>query len=384
VSDVRVCAAATTMTASNVVAYLPGDVLSLAPMVSMLSPGPVVPVDRGCHRSPLLEMLLDGGDPWPQLPEGAEDSLEALQHAVERLEGDAVRARRDILAAAQHALAKNTSTNAGGANRTAPTDGTATSTGAGTGGLVDPHEAAVVAALADLAPGSASGGSNPGGGNGGSGGDWSAATAEEDSLLATAAAELSNVHRDVTRKEAALRSLSRFDSAERYRDGAMAFVAAGEFTEAAAAAVSLRAAIAGLGTRGDGAGGNDDDGVGGSGDGGGNDEGIDDGAGDEVCYSARLAALRRAAEEVEAALSSRLLSELAASVVVNPGGGGGSVRVMPGALRAAWMGLPAVGAAAAAAAAASLGADLARGFFLPMAEAAAAAAAGGPGWGCTR
>lgn len=134
------------------------------------------------------------------------------------------------------------------------------------------------------------------------------------------------------------------------------------------------------------------------------------GSDDNVRYSARLAALIPAAEEVERTLSSRLLAELAASVVVLPsssdeggdsarvtpsdgngnvsldegrqvtagqptrcgdGRGGGTVRVTPAALRAALMGLPALGAAAAASAAASLGDDLACGFFLPMLDAAA-------------
>ena len=37
--------------------------------------------------------------PPSQVPEGAEDSIDALQHAVDRLESDAVRVRRDLLVA---------------------------------------------------------------------------------------------------------------------------------------------------------------------------------------------------------------------------------------------------------------------------------------------
>jgi hypothetical protein len=69
--------------------------------------------------------------PPDQVPDGAEDSLDALQHAGERLEADAAALRRGILLAAQRALASNTE------HHSDPSHA---------------EEAKTVAALADLAP----------------------------------------------------------------------------------------------------------------------------------------------------------------------------------------------------------------------------------------
>ena len=72
-----------------------------------------------------------GPPPTTQVPDGAEDSLDALQHAGERLEADAAALRRGILLAAQRALASNRE------HRRDPSHA---------------EEAKTVAALADLAP----------------------------------------------------------------------------------------------------------------------------------------------------------------------------------------------------------------------------------------
>ena len=69
--------------------------------------------------------------PPTQVPDGAEDSLDTLQHAGERLEADAAALRRGILLAAQRALASNTEHHRDSS---------------------DAEEAKTVAALADLAP----------------------------------------------------------------------------------------------------------------------------------------------------------------------------------------------------------------------------------------
>ena len=150
--------------------------------------------------------------------------------------------------------------------------------------------------------------------------------------------------------------------------------------EAAAAAAALRTALDGLALDGGGGSGGGEGGENGGGGGGGGAGGeaggggggtVGGGAGgdDLVRYDARLAALKQAASEAEHALSSRLLSELAASAVVSASGR--SARVNPAALNAVWDGLPAVGPNDAAAAAAAFGHDLAQNFFLPMVAAGA-------------
>ena len=50
-------------------------------------------------RPPTPSPPLPPSLPPSQVPEGAEDSIDALQHAVDRLESDAVRVRRDLLVA---------------------------------------------------------------------------------------------------------------------------------------------------------------------------------------------------------------------------------------------------------------------------------------------
>jgi hypothetical protein len=93
--------------------------------------------------SPAISLIDDATPPCPrlilpptpppptQVPDGAEDSLDALQHAGERLEADAAALRRGILLAAQRALASNRE------HRRDPSHA---------------EEAKTVAALADLAP----------------------------------------------------------------------------------------------------------------------------------------------------------------------------------------------------------------------------------------
>ena len=81
---------------------------------------------------PCPQLILPPNTPPPtQVPDGAEDSLDALQHAGERLEADAAALRRGILLAAQRALASNTE------HHSDPSHA---------------EEAKTVAALADLAP----------------------------------------------------------------------------------------------------------------------------------------------------------------------------------------------------------------------------------------
>ena len=81
---------------------------------------------------PCPQLILPPNTPPPtQVPDGAEDSLDALQHAGERLEADAAALRRGILLAAQRALASNTEHHRDSS---------------------DAEEAKTVAALADLAP----------------------------------------------------------------------------------------------------------------------------------------------------------------------------------------------------------------------------------------
>ena len=114
---------------------------AILPVGSTLQPG--IPLghieisrDLARHRLTRPRPALDSSFPRPptpttQVPDGAEDSLDALQHAGERLEADAAALRRGILLAAQRALASNRE------HRRDPSHA---------------EEAKTVAALADLAP----------------------------------------------------------------------------------------------------------------------------------------------------------------------------------------------------------------------------------------
>ena len=113
---------------------------AIPPVGSTLQPG--IPLghieisrDLARHRltrpRPALNSSFPRPPPTTQVPDGAEDSLDALQHAGERLEADAAALRRGILLAAQRALASNTE------HRRDPSHA---------------EEAKTVAALADLAP----------------------------------------------------------------------------------------------------------------------------------------------------------------------------------------------------------------------------------------
>jgi hypothetical protein len=93
----------------------------MSPAISLIMTRPRPALDSSFPRPP----------PPTQVPDGAEDSLDALQHAGERLEADAAALRRGILLAAQRALASNTE------HRRDPSHA---------------EEAKTVAALADLAP----------------------------------------------------------------------------------------------------------------------------------------------------------------------------------------------------------------------------------------
>jgi hypothetical protein len=110
---------------------------------------------------------------------------------LERLEGDAVRARRDLLAAAAHTLSRTSP---------GPTDPDA-----------DAHEAAVVASLADIT--AARGVPDDGEGDDDFGGsdDFGA---KGDAELAGVAAKLRDVHRGVVGRRLAAKALRLFAGAE--------------------------------------------------------------------------------------------------------------------------------------------------------------------------
>ena len=195
------------------------------------------------------------------VPEGAEDNVDALQRAVERLEADAARTRRDLLVAASRVLGDPE-----GSHRVSVADS-------------DARDARVVAALADIVPrgGETSRASlaTPGDGvadaraNGtadgaasGSGAvarpAWEAtsdaATREEDTALSDAAAALRearsrrDVHaaRAARRTQASLSASAADDAGARLRVGDLAGAAAAAAAAASAAADLKRALAASL------------------------------------------------------------------------------------------------------------------------------------------
>ena len=192
------------------------------------------------------------------VPEGAEDNVDALQRAAERLEADAARTRRDLLVAASRVLGDPE-----GSHYVSVADS-------------DARDARVVAALVDIVPrGGAPPRATPGDAGGGvddarekgtagktetrsrSGAPpaWAAtsdaATREEDTALSDAAAALKEARgrRDVhtalaaRRKQAMLSAAAAEDADEMLRRGDLAGAAAAA-AAAAGAAADLRRALA--------------------------------------------------------------------------------------------------------------------------------------------
>ena len=195
------------------------------------------------------------------VPEGAEDNVDALQRAAERLEADAARTRRDLLVAASRVLGDPE-----GSHYVSVADS-------------DARDARVVAALVDIVPrGGATERATPGDAGGDAGGGladarekgtaggtetsrsgappaWAAtsdaATREEDTALADAAAALREARsrRDVAtalaarRKQAGLSASAAEDADARLRRGDLAGAAAAA-AAAAGAAADLRRALA--------------------------------------------------------------------------------------------------------------------------------------------
>jgi len=192
------------------------------------------------------------------VPEGAEDNVDALQRAAERLEADAARTRRDLLVAASRVLGDPE-----GSHYVSVADS-------------DARDARVVAALVDIVPrGGAPPRATPGDAGGGvddpreegtAGGTetrsrsgappaWAAtsdaATREEDTALSDAAAALREARgrRDVhtalaaRRKQAGLSAAAAEDADKMLRRGDLAGAAAAA-AAAAGAAADLRRALA--------------------------------------------------------------------------------------------------------------------------------------------
>ena len=192
------------------------------------------------------------------VPEGAEDNVDALQRAAERLEADAARTRRDLLVAASRVLGDPE-----GSHYVSVADS-------------DARDARVVAALVDIVPrGGATERATPGDAGGGvddprekgtAGGTetrsrsgappaWAAtsdaATREEDTALSDAAAALREARgrRDVhtalaaRRKQAGLSAAAAEDADKMLRRGDLAGAAAAA-AAAAGAAADLRRALA--------------------------------------------------------------------------------------------------------------------------------------------
>jgi hypothetical protein len=192
------------------------------------------------------------------VPEGAEDNVDALQRAAERLEADAARTRRDLLVAASRVLGDPE-----GSHYVSVADS-------------DARDARVVAALVDIVPrGGATERATPGDAGGGvddpreegtagktetrsrSGAPpaWAAtsdaATREEDTALSDAAAALREARgrRDVhtalaaRRKQAGLSAAAAEDADKMLRRGDLAGAAAAA-AAAAGAAADLRRALA--------------------------------------------------------------------------------------------------------------------------------------------
>ena len=292
------------------------------------------------------------------VPEGAEDNLDALQHAMDRLEGDAARSRRDVLVAAAKALGEPVSPVAAAS---------ATSS----------RHLAVATALADVtdAPPSATSPSNPPTSDdplvapppGGWCAASDAATRDEDVALASAAAHFRAALLDARLRSRRVERLALEAEAEARRDDALAKTDAGDFARAADALARLDEALAAVAER---AGDEDADPES-------NvppaDHHPDASAAANAAASAlRLRALRRDAADLREFLRERVVAAFEESVWVEETDDG-SFAIVADPLRAerAWEDLRTAGDEAAGGAARELGDRLAMDFFLPLVDAAA-------------
>lgn len=293
------------------------------------------------------------------VPEGAEDNLDALQHAMDRLEGDAARSRRDVLVAAAKALGEPVSPVA------ALSSADATSS----------RHLAVATALADVtdAPPSATSPSNPPTSDdplvAAPPGGWcaasDAATRDEDVALASAAARFRAALLDARLRSRRVERLALEAEAEARRDDALARTDAGDFARAADALARLDEALAAVAERA-------------------GDEDADpesnvppadhhpDAANAAAASALRLRALRRDAADLREFLRERVVAAFEESVWVEETDDG-SFAIVANPLRAerAWEDLRTAGDEAAGGAARELGDRLAMDFFLPLVDAAA-------------
>jgi len=290
------------------------------------------------------------------VPEGAEDNLDALQHAMDRLEGDAARSRRDVLVAAAKALGEPVSPVAAAS---------ATSS----------RHLAVATALADVtdAPPSATSPSNPPTSDdplvAPTPGGWcaasDAATRDEDVALASAAARFRAALLDARLRSRRVERLALEAEAEARRDDALARTDAGDFARAADALARLDEALAAVAER---AGVEDDDPES-------NVPPADhhpDASAAAAASALRLRALRRDAADLREFLRERVVAAFEESVWVEETDDG-SFAIVADPLRAerAWADLRTAGDEAAGGAARELGDRLAMDFFLPLVDAAA-------------
>ena len=293
------------------------------------------------------------------VPEGAEDNLDALQHAMDRLEGDAARSRRDVLVAAAKALGEPVSPVA------ALSSASATSS----------RHLAVATALADVtdAPPSATSPSNPPTSDdplvapppGGWCAASDAATRDEDVALASAAARFRAALLDARLRSRRVERLALEAEAEARRDDALAKTDAGDFARAADALARLDEALAAVAERA-------------------GDEDADpesnvppadhhpDASAAAAASALRLRALRRDAADLREFLRERVVAAFEESVWVEETDDG-SFAIVADPLRAerAWADLRTAGDEAAGGAARELGDRLAMDFFLPLVDAAA-------------
>ena len=294
------------------------------------------------------------------VPEGAEDNLDALQHAMDRLEGDAARSRRDVLVAAAKALGEPVSPVA------ALSSASATSS----------RHLAVATALADVtdAPPSATSPSNPPTSDdplvAAAPGGWcaasDAATRDEDVALASAAARFRAALLDARLRSRRVERLALEAEAEARRDDALARTDAGDFARAANALARLDEALAAVAERA-------------------GDEDADpesnvppaDHHHPNAAHAAdasalRLRVLRRDAADLREFLRERVVAAFEESVWVEETDDG-SFAIVADPLRAerAWADLRTAGDEAAGGAARELGDRLAMDFFLPLVDAAA-------------
>ena len=293
------------------------------------------------------------------VPEGAEDNLDALQHAMDRLEGDAARSRRDVLVAAAKALGEPVSPVA------ALSSASATSS----------RHLAVATALADVtdAPPSATSPSNPPTSDdplvAAAPGGWcaasDAATRDEDVALASAARVFRAALLDARLRSRRVERLALEAEAEARRDDALARTDAGDFARAADALARLDEALAAVAERA-------------------GDEDADpesnvppadhhpDAANAAAASALRLRALRRDAADLREFLRERVVAAFEESVWVEETDDG-SFAIVADPLRAerAWADLRTAGDEAAGGAARELGDRLAMDFFLPLVDAAA-------------